>query len=78
MKTEIKRGRGRPKKETPKYDHPVKVNLTKEQADKLVSVRSRFEGNEGQKPLAQFIAEIKEEIDTKAIRTELPEEEKKR
>ena len=49
-----------------------------EQADKLVSVRSRFEGNEGQKPLAQFIAEIKEEIDTKAIRTELPEEEKKR
>ena len=49
-----------------------------EQADKLVSVRSRFEGNEGQKPLAQFIADIKEEIDSKAIRTELPEEEKKR
>ena len=24
----IKRGRGRPKKETPKYDQPVKVNLT--------------------------------------------------
>ena len=49
-----------------------------EQADKLVSVRSRFEGNEGQKPLTQFIADIKEEIDSKAIRTELPEEEKKR
>ncbi|MCF2655908.1 threonine--tRNA ligase [Lacrimispora saccharolytica] len=49
-----------------------------EQADKLVSVRSRFEGNEGQKPLAQFIEDIKEEIDSKAIRTELPEEEKKR
>ena len=31
----IKRRRGRPKKETPKYDHPVKVNLTREQADKL-------------------------------------------
>lgn len=35
MSTEIKRGRGRPKKETPKYDQPVKVNLTQEQADKL-------------------------------------------
>lgn len=31
----IKHGRGRPKKETPKYDQPVKVNLTQEQADKL-------------------------------------------
>lgn len=31
----IKRRRGRPKKETPKYDQPVKVNLTREQADKL-------------------------------------------
>ena len=31
----FKRGRGRPKKETPKYDQPVKVNLTQEQADKL-------------------------------------------
>lgn len=35
MGTGIKRGRGRPKKETPKYDQPVKVNLTQEQADKL-------------------------------------------
>lgn len=35
MSTEIKRGRGRPKKETPKYDQPVKVNLTQEQANKL-------------------------------------------
>lgn len=35
MSTEIKRGRGRPKKETPKYDQPIKVNLTQEQADKL-------------------------------------------
>lgn len=31
----IKRGRGRPKKETPKYDQPVNVNLTQKQADKL-------------------------------------------
>lgn len=35
MSNEIKRGRGRPKKETPKYDQPVKVNLTQEQAVKL-------------------------------------------
>ena len=35
MSSEVKRGRGRPKKETPKYDQPVKVNLTQEQADKL-------------------------------------------
>lgn len=35
MGNEIKRKRGRPKKETPKYDQPVKVNLTKEQADRL-------------------------------------------
>lgn len=35
MRTEIKRKRGRPKKETSKYDHPVKVNLTQEQVDKL-------------------------------------------
>ena len=31
----IKRGIGRPKKKTPKYDQPVKVNLTQKQADKL-------------------------------------------
>lgn len=35
MNDNIKRRRGRPKKETPKYDQPVKVNLTQEQADKL-------------------------------------------
>ena len=35
MSNEIKRGRGRPKKETPKYDQSVKVNLTQKQADKL-------------------------------------------
>lgn len=35
MNNEVKRRRGRPKKETPKYDQSVKVNLTREQADKL-------------------------------------------
>ena len=35
MSTEIKRGRGRPKKETPKYDWSIKVNLTTEQDNKL-------------------------------------------
>lgn len=49
-----------------------------EEADGLVSVRSRFEGNEGQKPLAEFISQITSEIATKAIRVELPEDEKKR
>lgn len=49
-----------------------------EQADGLVSVRSRFAGNEGQKPLGEFVAQIVEEIQTKAIREELPEEEKQR
>ena len=31
----FKRRRGRPKKETPKYDQLLMVNLTQEQADKL-------------------------------------------
>lgn len=42
MGAEIKRGRGRPKKETPKYDQPVKVNLTKEQADKLTFLTKKI------------------------------------
>jgi threonyl-tRNA synthetase len=49
-----------------------------EQADGLVSVRSRFEGNEGTKALDEFIEQISKEIRTKEIRKELPEEEKKR
>jgi len=36
----------------------------------LVSVRSRFAGDEGQKPLSEFISQICEEIRTKAIRRE--------
>lgn len=48
----------------------------KEQEEGTVSVRSRFVGNEGTKPTAEFISQICEEIRTKEIRKELPEEEK--
>lgn len=41
-----------------------------EQSQELVSVRSRFAGDEGQKPLSEFIAQICEEIRTKQIREE--------
>ena len=47
-----------------------------EEADHTVSVRSRFAGSEGTKPLAEFIDAICKEIRTKEIRVELPEEEK--
>ncbi len=47
-----------------------------EEEEGLVSVRSRFAGNEGQKPLSEFIDQICREIRTKEIRVELPEEEK--
>ena len=49
----------------------------KEEADGLVSVRSRFAGDEGQKPLAEFIGQICEEIRTKEIRKEVVQEEAK-
>lgn len=49
-----------------------------EEADKTVSVRSRFAGNEGTKSLSDFIDMITKEIRTKEIRVELPEEEKNR
>lgn len=45
----------------------------KEEEEKCVSVRSRFAGDEGQKSLADFVKEIKEEIDTKAIRETVEE-----
>ena len=48
----------------------------KEQEEGTVSVRSRFVGNEGTKPTKEFINQICEEIRTKEIRKELPEEEK--
>ena len=47
-----------------------------EEADRTVSVRSRFAGNEGTKALGDFINDICKEIRTKEIRVELPEEEK--
>ena len=47
-----------------------------EEADHTVSVRSRFAGDEGVKPLAQFIDDICKEIRTKEIRKEIPEEER--
>ncbi len=40
----------------------------KEEEEKVVSVRSRYKGDEGQKPLEQFIDEICREIRTKEIR----------
>ena len=41
-----------------------------EEEEGLVSVRSRFAGDEGQKPLAAFLDQICEEIRTKEIRKE--------
>ena len=48
----------------------------KEQADGTVSVRSRFAGDEGVKPLGEFIDAICEEIRTKETRKEEVAEEK--
>ena len=45
-----------------------------EEADSTVSVRSRFAGDEGVKPLSVFIDEICREIRTKEIREEQPEQ----
>lgn len=42
-----------------------------EEADKTVSVRSRFAGDEGVKPLGEFIEQICREIRTKEIRVEI-------
>ena len=42
MDNKIKRRRGRPKKETPKYDQPVKVNLTQEQENKLDFITTKI------------------------------------
>ena len=46
----------------------------KEEAEGLVSVRSRFAGDEGQKSLQTFIDEITKEIREKTIREEMVEE----
>ncbi len=45
-----------------------------EEADKTVSVRSRFAGDEGVKPIGEFIGQICKEIRTKEIRKEEAEE----
>ena len=47
-----------------------------EEADGTVSVRSRFAGDEGVKPLSEFVSQICEEIRTKEIRKEIVPEEK--
>lgn len=49
-----------------------------EEAEGKVSVRSRFEGDEGQKSLQEFIDAICEEIRTKEIRKEVVQEEGKK
>ncbi len=49
----------------------------KEEADGTVSVRSRFAGDEGVKPLQEFIDALCEEIRTKAIRQEEPDKDEK-
>ncbi len=49
----------------------------KEEEENLISVRSRFLGDEGQKELKTFIADICEEIRTKEIRKEQVAEETK-
>ncbi len=49
----------------------------KEEEDATVSVRSRFAGDEGSKPLSEFIEAIKKEINSKEIRKEEATEEKK-
>lgn len=41
----------------------------KEEEENLVSVRSRFAGDEGQKSLDEFIAAMKEEVESKTART---------
>ena len=48
----------------------------KEEEDGLVSVRSRFEGDEGQKSLADFLAAIKMEIQAKTAREVKKEDDK--
>ena len=48
-----------------------------EEEQGLVSVRSRFAGDEGQKPLQGFMEQICEEIRTKEIRKEIVPEESK-
>ena len=50
----------------------------KEEEEGLVSVRSRFAGDEGQKDLAGFIADLQEEIKTRTAREMTVQEEEKK
>ena len=52
------------------------VDGEKEEADGTVSVRSRFAGDEGVKPIAEFVEQICKEIRTKEIRKEEVQEQK--
>ena len=56
-----------------KLPYMLIVGQNEEEAG-LVSVRSRFAGDEGQKPLAEFVAQIVEEIKNKTIREEVQQE----
>ena len=47
----------------------------KEEEAGVVSVRSRFLGDEGQRQLDDFIHDVQEEIRSKTIRKEMPDEE---
>ena len=46
----------------------------KDEEENLVSVRSRFAGDEGQKSLDEFVASVTEEIATRARREVVKEE----
>ena len=50
----------------------------KEEEEKLVSVRSRFAGDEGQTTLDAFLDNIKEEIRTRVLRETVAEEDEKK
>ena len=56
-----------------KLPYMLIVGQNEEEAG-LVSVRSRFAGDEGQKPLAEFVAQIVEEIKNKTVREEEQQE----
>ena len=57
---------------------PYMLVVGQKEADEgIVSVRSRFAGDEGQKPLSEFVDQICREIRTKEIRKEMPAEEVK-
>ena len=56
-----------------KLPYMLIVGQNEEEAG-LVSVRSRFAGDEGQKPLADFVAQIVKEIKNKTIREEEQQE----